>query len=136
MKQKALVTAIEDENIFVVPLIKSECSTCTAGCDKRGSAFAVENIRKLNIKIGDTVNLGTASLWQGIRGLISLFFPILCAILGYFLSPLTARLFGKTNSEGTKALSVLFFLFISAFIVLLLTRKTKSSTKSIILSVD
>ena len=134
MKKNALVTAIEGEDIFVVPLIKSECAGCAAGCDKRGAAFAVSNSRGLDIKVGDTVKLASASLKENVRGLISLLFPVASAVAGYFLAAPIASLWGKTAGEGTRALCVLGFLFVAAGIVLLSTRSIKLSGKSEIIS--
>ena len=133
--KKALVTSVEGDDVFVMPLIKSECASCAAGCDKRGNAFAVANPRKFPVKAGDAVRLGMSSVWQNIRGLIALLFPFCSAVAGYFLAPFVASLFGKTAGDGWRALCVLVFLGVASGIVLLLTRGVSVSGKNEILEV-
>ena len=122
MTDRALVVSVDGGEIMVLPLLKSDCTTCSAGCAKRGTAFAVKNPRDLPLKVGSAVRLCASRKMQGIQGFISLILPFLCAVAGYFCAGPIMGFFGKTAGDGAKALFVLFFLSLSSAGVFAVTR--------------
>lgn len=120
--EKAIISKIDGGEILVLPLLKSECVTCAAGCAKQGSAFPVDNPRNLPIRTGDIVHLKAGAKVQAVQGILSLMVPFAAAVLGFFLAGPVMRLFNAPAGEGVKAVFVLAFLFISALTVFLITR--------------
>jgi len=121
MNKKALVVSTEDK-ITVQPLLKDSCAGCTSTCEKTGIQFTVSNPMELSVKPGSVVTLAASSISQAVQGILSLIFPVLCAVAGYFLSdPIASRL-NLTRGDGTRSLFVLVFLFASSLAVFLITR--------------
>lgn len=125
MKEKALVTEIKQKEITVIPLITDACLSCTKGCAKQGKPFTVTNPNNLNVKKGSIVKIAASKKSENIQGIIALLLPVVFATAGFFLATPIASLFGKTAGEGTKAICVLSFLFISAATVFFTSRKFK-----------
>lgn len=125
MKEKALVTKVEQNEITVIPLITDACLSCTKGCAKQGKPFAVNNPNNLEVKKGSIVKVAASKSSENIQGIIALLLPVAFAALGFILAEPLASLFGKTAGEGTKAICVLSLLFISGAAVFFLSRKIK-----------
>ncbi len=125
MKEKALVTKVEQNEITVIPLITDACLSCTKGCAKQGKPFTVTNPYNLEVKKGSIVKVAASKTSENIQGIFALLLPIIFAAAGFFLASPIASLFGKKAGEGTKALCVLSFLFISAAAVFFISRKIK-----------
>jgi hypothetical protein len=88
MFEKVQVTKIEDNQVEVVPLITDACINCNKGsCGKRGTPFFVANPKKVEIKVGDVVQLKNSFVYQIFQAIFSLLLPVLAAVLGYFLMP-------------------------------------------------
>ncbi|MBO6176829.1 MAG: SoxR reducing system RseC family protein [Treponema sp.] len=121
MNKKALVVSTEDK-ITVQPHLKDSCAGCTSTCEKTGIQFTVSNPMELSVKPGSVVTLAASNISQAVQGILSLIFPVLCAVAGYFLSdPIASRL-NLTRGDGTRSLFVLAFLFASSLAVFLITR--------------
>lgn len=133
MTKKMLVVSVEDNRIKTVPCEKEECSTCSMGCDKKKTIVEVLNPKNIPVKAGTLVIIGATKTAELIQGIVSLFFPFLSAVAGYFCAEPIAALFGKTISSDAKALFVLLFLLVSSAIVFIVTRKHPLPGKAVIL---
>lgn len=134
MIQKAIVNSI-GEKITVIPLKKDECVSCPAACGKNSTPLEVSNPLNLDLKKGSVVLITASKKVQTIQGFFSLFIPIFCAILGYFLANPILSIFNKTAKDGTKALFVLIFLLFSASVVYFISRKSKFLGKAQIVEI-
>jgi hypothetical protein len=124
MNAKYIVISAECESATVTPVEDaSSCASCGGNCAKCSVRFSVGNTRKLPVKAGDTVKIGMSAKHEALQGILSLAFPVLCAVAGYFTSPRTASLFGRAATEGWKAASVLVFLAAACAVVLIITRR-------------
>lgn len=122
MDEKALVISIGDK-IEAVHFEKEECKSCTTGCAKIKNSFEISNPMNFEIKKGSVVLVRTSKKAQAIQGILSLFIPFLCSIVGYLLGPSIAGLFKKTISNDARAIFVLLFLVLSSAVVFVITRK-------------
>lgn len=123
MTERALVITTDGSSAQVMPFEKDACATCGGDCEKKHSTFLVKNPKNLPIKTGSLVTLQSSKKAQALEGLVSLIFPILCSIAGFFLATPFMRIFGKTAGEGAKALGVLLMLILSSTLVYLISRK-------------
>lgn len=135
MKEKALVTEVNQNEITVIPLITDACLSCTKGCAKQGKPFTVANPNNLAVKKGSIVKVAASKSSENIQGIFALLLPVVFAAAGFFAANPIASIFGKTAGEGTKALCVLSFLFISAAAVFFISRKFKFKGKPGIIEV-
>ena len=88
MFEKVQIVKIEENQVLVVPLITDACINCNKGsCGKRGTPFFVANPKKVEIKVGDVVQLKNSLVYQIFQAIFSLVLPVLAAVLGYFLMP-------------------------------------------------
>ncbi|MGL4986765.1 MAG: SoxR reducing system RseC family protein [Treponemataceae bacterium] len=87
MSEKVQIIKIEKKKILVRPLITDACLSCTdSSCAKQGKPFFVKNILNLPIQYGDMVDLASSPTIKIFQATISLFFPIIMALIGYFAS--------------------------------------------------
>ncbi len=129
MQRKAVVISVDDGHATVMPIEKSECVSCSAGCKKKGEPMSVANSRNFALKVGDLVYIAASGRLQAVEGLVSLLFPFVSAVLGYFVSfPLAAKYSGA-KADGVRAMFVLGFLFLSTALVFLITRFFPSKAK-------
>ena len=135
MRDKAVVNSISDKDITVIPLITNACLSCAEGCAKRGKPFSVRNSKNLDIKPGSVVKIGSSPKVEAIQGLLSVLFPVICAIGGYFASYPIAALFGNRPTEGLHAGFVLLFLAVAGLAVYALTRNQQRIIKPDILEI-
>lgn len=90
MRDRAQIVAVEENDIKVVPLISDVCINCEkSSCAKRGKVFSVSNPKKFPVKNGDVVKITSPLLHQILQALFALAFPVLCAIAGYLLFPVS-----------------------------------------------
>jgi hypothetical protein len=114
MFEKVQVTKIEDNQVEVVPLITDACINCNKGsCGKRGTPFFVANPKKVEIKVGDVVQLKNSLVYQFFQAIFSLVLPVLAAVLGYFLMP---------EKEVLQVVGVLLGFSITATVVTVVSR--------------
>lgn len=124
MNAKYTVVSAEGDSVTVTPVEDaSSCASCGGSCEKCSVRFSVGNSRKFPVKAGDTVKIGMSAKHEALQGILSLAFPVLCAVAGYFTSPRTASLLGRAATEGWKAVSVLVFLAAACAVVLIITRR-------------
>ncbi len=123
MTEKVLIVSKEENKIFATLFQKEECENCNANCNRKNKVFEVENPRAIDVEEGDVVLISANPKIQALQGTVSLLFPFLCAILGYFISPTIMTALGRPVSEDVKAVFVLLFLFVAAFFVFFLTRR-------------
>lgn len=119
MRDRGIISRIENGKIFVKPMLSDTCISCTSSsrgchgsCGKIGDEFEVSNPKNLEVKEGIFVRISASLKHQTLQGLISLFFPILSSVAGFFLA---GHFF---TSEKAKALGVLLGLALSSFIVI------------------
>ena len=122
MTKKAIVVST-DKKITVLELKKDECAGCSLACTKKSSPIEVSNPQNFQLKKGSLVLISAGKKVQAMQGIISLLFPVLFALAGYFLASPILSIFNKTAGDGAKALFVLIFLFTSASSVFFLSRK-------------
>ncbi len=132
MRDKAMITSVDNNKIMVIPLISDACISCAQGqgCSKQGSPFEVVNPNNFKLYKGLTVKIGESKGTKSIQGIIALFFPILSAITGYLLSNKIALAAKSNATEGFKATCVLLFLAASCFIVYFISRTVFRFQKS------
>ena len=135
MQKKAVVISTEKE-IIVRPILKTECTSCMHGCEKTSIEYAVLNPKKLSIKKGDLVKLDNSLLSQTLSGLISLFFPFLSSIAGFFLAGKIAGFFNTPETDGIRAACVLSFLAVSSLAVFVITRLVDLPGKLVITDIE
>lgn len=123
MKEKGIIVSLKDQKYIIAPTLSEACASCTGTCDKKPTLFEATNPQNLPVKVGSIVEFEISRRSQNIQGLLSLFVPFLCAVMGYILAKPAAALFGKTAGEGLQALFVLIFLFGSAITMFIITRK-------------
>ncbi len=123
MTQKAIVTFKDNSEIQVSPMLKEACASCSAGCAKQRKVFSVSNPHNYSINIGSVVLLTASKKMQAFQGIVSLLFPVLCAIAGNFIAYFLAIKLEIQSKDSLQAIFVLLFLFISASLVVLVTRK-------------
>lgn len=121
MTKKALVVSTEGK-ITVQPFLKDSCAGCTSTCEKTEIQFTVANPMELSIKAGSVVTLAASNVSQAIQGILSLLFPVFCAVTGYFISDSIAPKLNLSQGDGTRSLFVLIFLFTSSLAVFFITR--------------
>ena len=125
MRDFAMVKKIEGQLVQVVPLISDACVNCSStDCASQGRTFSVLNKRNFEIKENSIVKIEVSKLSQSIQGLVSLLFPILCAVLGYILSPAAAQRIGASFSEGFQAICVLVFFLAACLVVFAISRSS------------
>ncbi len=112
--KEAVVLRIEKKSVLLLPILSPKCATCHERCLLRGRIFRAVNRKKLSLKKGSIVTVGTTSALEGFLGVVSLVIPILCAFLGYFLA--------KDKEESSKALYAFSFLLISTLLLFILNR--------------
>ncbi len=135
MVEKAFVFSIENNKIIASRFHQKGCTSCGEGCAKKNCTFEILNPLNLDIKSGSVVLIGANKKKQALQGIISLFIPFVCAILGYIFAPQIMSLFGKTISSDAKAIFVLLFLALSSLLIFVLTRKFPIPGKPEILEV-
>ncbi len=120
MRDRGIISKIENGKIFVKPMLSDTCISCTSSfggchgsCGKMGEEFEVANPKNLALKEGLFVRVKASIKHQTLQGLISLFFPIMSSVLGFFLAN---HFFG---TEKAKALGVLLGLAVSSTIVIM-----------------
>ncbi len=123
MTEKAIIVKIDDEKIYASYCSSEKCSACSSECEKKKTIFEVENPNHKLLKAGMSVLISASKRNQVIQGLLALFVPFLCSIIGYVSSPYIMTFFGKRISSDAKAVFVLLFLFVSSFAVFVITRK-------------
>ncbi|MCR5613099.1 SoxR reducing system RseC family protein [Treponema sp.] len=117
--------------VLVEPVAFTECAHCTQSCTKRGKIFPAVNSQNLPLKAGSLVIIASSKVEEFIESIVSLVFPIVMAVAGYLLSNpifnLVTKIIKKSGTqnaacpEGIKALIVILFFGLAAFIVLKIT---------------
>lgn len=131
MREKASIIAISEKKITVVPLISDACIGCEHGtCSQRGEPFTVTNPLGLPVSIGCVVRVTAKLKHQAIQAALSLGFPVLSAVAGFFLAGLTAQLLGFAPTEGIKAAGVLSGLGIAGIMVIIFEKISPSKGQS------
>lgn len=123
MHDFAMVKKIEGQLVQVVPLISNACVTCTfTNCASQGRTFSVLNKRRLEIKENSIVKIEVSKFSQSIQGLVSLLFPVFCAVLGFIFSPAAAQRINTSLSENFQAICVLLFFSAACLVVFAVSR--------------
>ncbi|MBP5156947.1 MAG: SoxR reducing system RseC family protein [Treponema sp.] len=122
MSRKAVVLSSEGGLVSVLPVSKPECASCTASCGRKEDAVYVANPKGFPVNVGDVVYIAANRRWQALEGLVSLLFPFLSAVVGYFAAGFLAVRCNRIPSDGMRAVFVLAFLFSASAVVLLCTR--------------
>ena len=125
MSRKAVVLSFEGGLVSVLPVSKPECASCTASCGLKEEAVKVSNPKGFAVSIGDVVCIAANKRWQAFEGLVSLLFPFLSAVGGYFAAGSVASGSDLLPPDGLRALFVLAFLFVSSAVVIFFTRVMK-----------
>lgn len=125
MREKASIIEISGKKITVVPIISDACIGCDNGsCSQRGEPFTVTNPLGLPVTIGCVVRITAKLKHQALQASVSLGFPVLSAVLGFFAAEFIASLLGFMPTEGMKAAGVLSGLVIAGIIVILFGKIT------------
>lgn len=138
MQKNAIVRSLETPDakkknlVIVEPISFTECAGCTQACSKRNSNIAAVNVKNFKLKPGYLVTIATSKVHEAVEGIIALCFPVIMAVTGFFLSnPIfqfiqkNIKKDGTSNAvcpEGFKALIVVIFFALAAFIVLKISR--------------
>ena len=136
MQKNAIVRSLEAQDskrqnvVIVEPISSLKCGTCNLSCSKRQKTITAINSKNLPLKVNSFVVISTSKAQSVFEGLVSILFPILMAVSGYFLSnPLYfSKLIKKDGTvgtvcpEGLKALIVLLLFAVASLCVLLITR--------------
>ena len=138
MQKNAIVRSLEAQNskrqnvVIVEPISSLKCGTCNLSCSKRQKTITAINSKNLPLKVNSFVVISTSKAQSVFEGLVSILFPILMAVSGYFLSNPLYSFFSKLIKkdgtvgtvcpEGLKALIVLFLFAVASLCVLLITR--------------
>ncbi len=124
MRDKALVVAIKETHVLVLPLLTDTCINCNeAACAKKGTPFAVINAKKLPIVVGSVVKVASSVKKQAFQAFIALILPLGAGIAAYFLP----ALFMQEPAEGIHALFALLGFLCTSFIVFVTKRHIKDS---------
>ena len=122
MNKKAVVVSAEAGKLSVLPVAKLECASCSSVCGRKQEPLIVVNPRSFSLHAGDVVIIEQGGRSQAFEGLFSLLFPLCSAVAGYFAAGPFAAGLGGMPADGVRALFVLLFLFVSASLVVLVTR--------------
>lgn len=122
MSRTAVILSVDGGSVSVLPVAKPECASCAASCGNKQEAITVSNPKGFSLKVGDVVSIETNGRRQAVEALFSLLFPFLSAVAGYFAAGPLALRFGGKSGDGIRAVAVLLFLFLSSFVVLVVTR--------------
>ncbi|MGL4981362.1 MAG: SoxR reducing system RseC family protein [Treponemataceae bacterium] len=120
MSEKTKVIKIENKKVLVLPLISDACLSCNdSSCAKQGKPFWVKNSLQLPLCIGDVVNLKSSTAVKSFQAIVSLFFPITMAVIGYFVAnSLYVKLYAnQTVPEVWRVCGVLSFFTLSCCLV-------------------
>lgn len=112
---------------IVKPYLSDSCMGCTNKCGRFGKPVEALNPKGLELKEKQTVRIRVSRLQFFVQGFFSLFFPILCSFVGFFLSPKIAGVlfspaFVQNHSQAISFLIVLIFFLLSAGSVFALSR--------------
>jgi hypothetical protein len=130
MNAQYIVISADNNSATLTPINDAKaCEDCSGTCTACSVQFSVANSRRLDVKPGQKVKIGMSAGYEALQGILSLVFPILCAVGGFFAAQPLASLFGKTASEGIHAFCVLIFLAAACIIVLLVTRHRPNPEK-------
>jgi len=130
MNAQYIVTAVNTDSVTLTPENDaSACAGCGGNCTACKVRFSVANSRHLDVKPGQKVKIGMSAKHEALQGILSLVFPVLCAVGGFFAASPLAILFGKTATEGARAFCVLLFLAAACVVVLYITRKKPNPEK-------
>ena len=130
MNAKYIVTAVHTDSVTLTPETDaSSCAGCGGNCTACNVRFSVGNSHRLDVKPGQKVKIGMSAKHEALQGILSLIFPVLCAIGGFFAADPLASLFGKTATEGGRAAFVLLFLAAACAGVLFITRRKPNPEK-------
>jgi len=131
MREKAIIIEISGKKITVVPLISDACIGCEHGsCSQRGEPFTVTNPLGLPVSIGCVVRISAKLKHQAVQAAVSLGFPVISAVAGFFIAGLIASFLGFTPTEGIKAAGVLSGLGIAGIMVIIIGRLSPSQGQS------
>lgn len=125
MIQTAFVVSVNDDNsqAQVLPMITGACLSCKERCAQRGTPFVVSNEKKFELKVGSVVTIATSKKAEAVQSVISLFAPVLCAVVAFLISPsISEAFFHRAATEGFKAACTLGGIIIPAAIVFAVSR--------------
>ncbi len=124
MHKLAVVTDIAKDNssAIVSLLVTPSCMNCPRNCGMTGKQFSVKNLRNWNLEKGAFVKIDYSGITKKITGLISLFFPILTAFMGYFLRNLLSSSFNFELTEIRTFILTLSFMAIGFCFVKIISR--------------
>lgn len=112
MQKNGIVRSLEAPDtkrknaVVVEPLSSMECAGCSQTCSKRNSYITAVNSRNLPIKINSLVKVASSKKQEAVEAFISLFFPVIMAIAGYFLSNPIYRLISGWIKKKTALLTL------------------------------
>lgn len=130
MNAQYTVVAVENDSVTITPVAAaSSCTGCSGSCSSCSIRFSVANGRHLDVKPGQKVKIGMSARHEAVQGILSLFFPVACAVGGFFASGALASFIRIAAKESFKAACVIAFLAAGCCIVLLITRKRPNPEK-------
>lgn len=123
MRKMYKVSRVNGNKVDIIPYDESSCSTCSGSCSGCRVVIQAGNPKGFDLQPGMTVQANVYTSFQAFCNVIALLIPLVCAIAGFFLSPVLASILSLEATESFKAFCVLFFLFIPSLVIFLLTRK-------------
>ncbi|MBR1722003.1 MAG: hypothetical protein IJ727_05915 [Treponema sp.] len=136
MRDFAIVKKVDGQQVEVVSLISNACVICNSiDCAKRGKSFYVQNKKKLSLEENSIVRIGFSPVLNGILGVISFLFPIVCSVLGWLFSPELCARFGLVLSPRSSACFVGIFFIAATLLVVLISRTNIHLTRPEIIQV-
>lgn len=138
MEELAKIISIEKNGIVKILCLKSSvCINCTQEkiCKFNKQFFYAKNPKNFSLKENDYVKVDCSNAAKIILGILALFFPLLCAVLGFFLSSKIAFLFNLFLSESVKFIISFLFFLVSASMIFILSKKQFHFTKPQIIQI-
>ena len=115
---KAIYTVIQIEEDYITVAEENPMNP-----QKKLSEIKIKNLSNFDMHLGSHVYIGFPKKIEAFYGILGLFFPIIAAALGLFLSPHFASLIKIEPTELIKAACTIAFFAIATSIVFFCSRK-------------
>lgn len=126
MRSLAKVVSVEDESneATLVSIFSSACINCSAvnDCEKSGQKFKAANVNKIQLSPGNFVKIDLPKKIKILRGISSLFIPIILTGVMWFISPLLLKKMNFLTTENARFILCLLVLTVTEITVFILSK--------------
>lgn len=121
---RVVKTSQNTKNVTILPLYSSACINCLSmlNCTKNLKLLKAVNKKNFQIAEGYIVKVELPLFFKIATGIFALFFPIILAVVGYFVSPVACDFFNLETKELLRFICSALFLLFGESLVFFLSR--------------